>query len=268
MFSKKININPFLYIPFVLGLTWTAWFLAVSTGQGLENLAVKILLLAGLVVPAVVAIGFILLSEDAEYHWDFWRRAVDPTLINPAGYRFIFLLPVIITCLAILISLVFGQSLSQLLLIPQLRAHLPSILVFIVYTFFIGPVPEELGWRGYWLDILKAHISGLRASLLIAVVWGLWHVPLFMIKGYPLQNKTMEPLLIAFYFLDFFPKSVILTYVFYKNKRSTLAAIFFHFMVNFTGQIFSLSLITEGLQTAIYVIAAFYLVVSNKEIFK
>jgi len=90
MFSKKININPLLYIPFVLVLTWTPWLLAVSTGRGIENFAVKVLLLAGLLVPALVALTFILLSEDAEYHWDYWRRVFDPTLIRRGSFRFIF----------------------------------------------------------------------------------------------------------------------------------------------------------------------------------
>lgn len=268
MFSKKIHINPFLYIPLVLFLTWIPWLLAVSTGRGLENLAVKVLLLGGLLVPAVVALAFILLGEEAEYHWDYWRRVFDPTLISRGSYRLIFFLSPVITVVAILISFLLGESLGQLRLVPQVRAHIPSILVFIFYTFFVGPFPEELGWRGYWLDKLKSRMSGLQASLLIAAVWALWHVPLFMVKGYPLQAKAAEPLLLAFYFLDLFPKSVIFTYLFFKNQRSTLAAILFHFMINFTGQLFELTPVTEGLVTALYLLAAIFIAVRNKEIFK
>lgn len=268
MFSKKIQINPFLFIPFVLTLTWIPWWLAVSTGRGMENLAVKVLLLAGLLAPAVVALVFILLSEEAEYHWDYWRRIFDPTLISPGSYRLIFILPLTITVISVLGSTFLGESLNQLRIVPQVRAHLPSILVFIFYTFFIGPFPEELGWRGYWLDKLKDRMSGLRASLLVALVWAVWHVPLFQVKGYPLQSKIQEPLFLAFYFIDLFPKSIIFTYIFLKNRRSTLAAILLHFMINFAGQLFELRLLTEGLVTALYLLVAIYLVVRNKEIFK
>lgn len=268
MFSKKIHINPFLYIPFVLILTWIPWLLAVSTGQGLENLAVKVLLLGGLLVPAMVALAFILLGEEAEYHWDYWRRVFDPTLISRGSYRLIFFLPPIITVMAVFVSFLLGESLDQLRLVPQVQAHIPSILVFIFYTFFIGPFPEELGWRGYWLDRLRSRMSGLRASLLIALVWALWHIPLFMVTGYPLQTKADQPLLLAFYFLDLFPKSVIFTYLFFKNQRSTLAAILFHFMINFTGQLFELTPVTEGLVTAFYLLAAVFIAVRNKNIFK
>jgi membrane protease YdiL (CAAX protease family) len=265
---KKIQINPYLYIPIVLGLTWLPWFLAISTGRGVENLAVKVLLLAGLLIPALVAIAFLLLSEESEENWDYWRRVFDPTLINKRGYREIFLIPLLITVAAILISWALGQPLSQLKLVNQVRAHLPSILIFVFYTFFVGPFPEELGWRGYWLDKLKSLMSGFKASMLIAAVAAVWTIPLFLVKGYPLQARASSPWLVIFYFLQFFPKSAIFTYLFYKNQKSTLAAILFHFMINFVDELFVLHPLTEGLQTLLYIIVAAVIVGRNREIFK
>lgn len=268
MFSKKIHINPLLYIPFVLILSWTPWLLAVSTGRGTENLAVKVLLLGGLLMPALVALAFILLSEDAEYHWDFWRRVFDPTIVSRGGYRVVLILPPAVTLAAILISVLLGEPLSQLKMAPQVRAHLPSLLVFIFYAFFTGPFPQELGWRGYWLDRLQGRMSGLRASLLIAVVWSLWHFPLFLVKGYPLHARTEAPLLVTFYILGLFPKSVIFTYLFYGNQHSTLVAILFHFMINFMSQLVIISPVAEGAATALYLLVAVFLVVRKKEIFR
>lgn len=267
MFSKKIHIHPYLYIPFVLGLTWGTWLLAIATGQGVENPAVKILLIAGLLSPALVALAFILLGEDAEYHWDYWRRVFDPTLIGKQGFRMIFFLPFIITVVSIFASLIFGGQLNQLKLIPQVRAHIPSILFFIFYNLFVGPFPEELGWRGYWLDKLSHQLSGLKASLLVGLVWALWHLPLFLVRGYILQARSSHPLLVILYFIELFPKSVIFTYLFFKNRRSTLAAILFHFMINFVNQLFELNVITVGIETFLYVAVAVYLVRKNKGIF-
>ena len=190
MSFKKIYINPYLYIPFVLGLTWLPWFLAISTGRGVENLAVKVLLLVGLLVPALVGVAFMLMGEETEDSWDYWRRGFDPTLISKRGYRGSFFIPLVITVAAILVSLALGQPLSRLKLVYQVRAHLPSILIFVFYTFFVGPFPEELGWRGYWLDKLKNIMSGFKASLLIAAVWGIWTIPLFLVKGYTLQARS------------------------------------------------------------------------------
>ncbi|HAV42347.1 MAG TPA: hypothetical protein DCW97_08140 [Acidobacteria bacterium] len=265
---KKIQINPYLYIPIVLGLTWLPWFLAISTGRGVENLAVKVLLLAGLLIPALVAIAFLYLSEESEENWDYWRRIFDPTLINKRGYREIFLIPLLIPVAAILMSWALGQPLSQLKLVNQVRAHLPSILIFVFYTFFVGPFSEELGWRGYWLDKLKSLMSGFKASMLIAAVAAVWTTPLFLVKGYPLQARASSPWLVIFYFLQFFPKSAIFTYLFYKNQKSTLAAILFHFMINFVDELFVLHPLTEGLQTLLYIIVAAVIIGRNREIFK
>ncbi|MDD8031219.1 MAG: CPBP family intramembrane metalloprotease [Acidobacteriota bacterium] len=265
---KKAQIKPVLYIPAVLVFSWIPWFLAVSTGRGMENLAVKVLLLVGLLVPGLVAIIFMSLGEEAEYHWDYWRRVFDPGLISRNSYLLIFFLPVIITLGAILISFFFGESVSQFRIVPQVRAHIPSLIVYIFYIFFVSSFPQELGWRGYWLDKLKNHLSGLRASLLISVVWVFWHFPLFMVKGHSLESKADDPLLVAFYLLNLFPISVILTYLFIKNQRSTLAAILFHFMIAFSGQLFELPPLTEGLKTTLYLLVAIYLVVRNKKLFR
>lgn len=179
MSFKKIYINPYLYIPFVLGLTWLPWFLAISTGRGVENLAVKVLLLVGLLVPALVGVAFMLMGEETEDSWDYWRRVFDPTLISKRGYREIFFIPLVITVAAILVSLALGQPLSQLKLVYQVRAHLPSILIFVFYTFFVGPFPEELGWRGYWLDKLKISCQVLKPACLLLLSGGSGPYPFF-----------------------------------------------------------------------------------------
>jgi len=111
-------------------------------------------------------------------------------------------------------------------------------------------------------------MSGFKASLLIAAVWGIWTIPLFLVKGYTLQARSSNALLILFYFLQLFPKSAIFTYIFYKNQKSTLAAILFHFTMNFVGQLFELSPITEGVQTLLYLILAAIIIGRNRTIFK
>lgn len=46
-----------------------------------------------------------------------------------------------------------------------------------------GPIPEELGWHGYALAGLQVRFSALWASLVLGVIWALWHVPLYFIEG-------------------------------------------------------------------------------------
>ncbi len=47
---------------------------------------------------------------------------------------------------------------------------------------FLAPTLEELGWRGYGVDSLRSKFSLFKTTMLFAVIWGLWHLPLFFIQ--------------------------------------------------------------------------------------
>ncbi|MBB6645526.1 CPBP family intramembrane glutamic endopeptidase [Halobellus ruber] len=53
------------------------------------------------------------------------------------------------------------------------------IFTFGVSLFLAGAL-EELGWRGFLQPRLQQRFSALHASLVIGVVWGLWHVPMIL----------------------------------------------------------------------------------------
>ena len=50
---------------------------------------------------------------------------------------------------------------------------------------FVLVVGEELGWRGYALPLLLEKRSAVTASLILGVLWGLWHLPTFLVPGTP-----------------------------------------------------------------------------------
>jgi len=83
----------------------------------------------------------------------------------------------------------------------------------------------------------------------------------------PLHEHLADPLKLLIFFLDILPKAVIFTYVFYTNSRSTLAAILLHFMINFTGSIIEIEVLTEFIQMLLFFITAGVLVWNNRRIF-
>ena len=58
-----------------------------------------------------------------------------------------------------------------------------SFLGFLLLMILGGPLAEELGWRGFARDPLQKGRSALSASLILGVIWALWHLPLFFIEG-------------------------------------------------------------------------------------
>lgn len=57
------------------------------------------------------------------------------------------------------------------------------IVAMVTFNLVLGPLGEELGWRGVMQEQLNQRLGWLEASLLIGVVWLIWHLPLWTIDS-------------------------------------------------------------------------------------
>lgn len=62
-------------------------------------------------------------------------------------------------------------------------------LVFLQAIFIYGG-NEELGWRGIMQPILQKKLPYPIATLIVGVVWALWHIPLWFIEGNTHQGSS------------------------------------------------------------------------------
>jgi membrane protease YdiL (CAAX protease family) len=93
--------------------------------------------------------------------------------VSPLWYLLILIgLPT----LAYLAALLSGQSLS---FDPQV------ILLAIFPGMLVGPLSEEPGWHGYALPHLLKSNSLFRSGLITGVLWGIWHLPAYILSGTP-----------------------------------------------------------------------------------
>jgi len=112
-----------------------------------------------------------------------------------------------------------------------------TISIIFLYQFFYGNVlGEEVGWRGFALPRLQVSLSPLVASLIIALIWFLWHLPLM------LGNPDAIPFL--WHALSFVPSSIFLTWIYNRTNGSILAVGIAHVMNNVCGNM--LFPITDG----------------------
>jgi membrane protease YdiL (CAAX protease family) len=51
------------------------------------------------------------------------------------------------------------------------------VLIFIIG----GPIGKEFGWQGFVLLTLETKFSAPRVSLMLGIIWTVWHLPLFLI---------------------------------------------------------------------------------------
>jgi uncharacterized protein len=129
-----------------------------------------------------------------------------------------------------------------------------SILLNLLYT---GPLCEELGWRGYALPRLLRQFNPLVASLILGLFWGVWHLPSFYISSL-VQSSLSLP---AFLFFGLFT-CILMTWIFHHTGGSVLAAVLFHYAVNFSLSIIGAPLAAFGL--ALMVLAVMVIVLDNK----
>lgn len=245
-------------------LTWIPLWLAVAGvhyGWFTFNL---LFMFVAAISATLAALIMIYTSRDKALIRDYWDRVFNIKRVGKYWWLFIFLFIPVVNVLATFISLLFDQSLSQLQFQQQFLAN---PILFALVIFLYGPLPEEMGWRGYGIDSLRTRFNLLTASLLLAVIWSIWHIPLFFLEG-SYQNQLLNylPGAIAF-FVAIIPAEIITDWLFYKNDRSTLAAIFFHFSINFSGELLQFHPVTKVIQCCLLVAIAVVIVAADREMF-
>ena len=90
-----------------------------------------------------------------------------------------------------------------------------------------GPLGEELGWRGFALPRMLRRWTPLTATIILGVVWGLWHLPAFFIPGLPQTRWAIPALLIGTVSV-----SVLDTWIFLRSRGGVLVPLLVHLMMN------------------------------------
>jgi len=91
---------------------------------------------------------------------------------------------------------------------------------------------EELGWRGYALPRLAARIGLGAASVVIGVIWAVWHIPLFFIPGIETTGQSF-PL----YALGVIALSVAIAWLYANTNGSLFLTMLMHSAINNTKDI-------------------------------
>src|SRR5918993_521534 len=142
--------------------------------------------------------------------------------VNPLWYLVVLLGPVVLVGGAVGLNTLMGG--------PALSLGNTLLGVVIMWAFFIFPgsaLGEEIGWRGYALPRLQTGRSALSASLILAPIWGLWHLPLWL-TGLPARTPTLY----AAFLVSAFALSIITTWVYNSTGGSLLMVVMLHASAN------------------------------------
>lgn len=82
---------------------------------------------------------------------------------------------------------------------------------------------EETAWRGFALPRLQQGRSALSASLILGLIWGVWHTPLFLTPG---EFQTKLPFL--GFVISALAMSILTTWIFNHSGGSVLMVAILH----------------------------------------
>lgn len=193
-----------LYVVLVYGITWVLWipveWYAAQRGYVMPNpqtipgliangfqdnlhltlvlLMVVSILLPGTVIAAIIAQAY----ESGKMGLrGLWQRSTHWRV----GWRWY---GIMLGLLSILFLPIFsyGLVIGPLPTASQFSTVLIWLVPMFVYTFLASGM-EEPGWRGYLLPSLQTRFSAKKASIIVAIVWGIWHWPVFL----PIYMNTL-----------------------------------------------------------------------------
>lgn len=91
-----------------------------------------------------------------------------------------------------------------------------------IFSFGFG---EEIGWRGYALPRLQSKHSALRSTVILAVLWALWHLPQFF--------YLFDPAVATGWAIGLFAGAIVFTWIFNGTNGSILIVAIFHGCFNY-----------------------------------
>jgi membrane protease YdiL (CAAX protease family) len=140
-----------------------------------------------------------------------------------------FFIPIWLYALMAGIHLLMGGKLKHMEL-----SSLLALLGGFLSVFLWGGGNEELGWRGLALPNLQERHNPLVSSLIIGVIWTLWHAPPGIIELGFVKWVTGLP----FYMIAVTGISVVATWLYNKTGGSVLLTMVFHASVNVTQTLY------------------------------
>jgi len=217
--------------------TWSAYFaIILNRLDPYQGTGMALLILGGC-SPTFVGLAMAMATGSRTQRLDYLKRIWQPGRIGRAWWAFLLLAFPVIVAAGIALDLAMGGELPQM---ANLKAIIANPVVFfplVLLSFMSGPFSEELGWRGFALDPLIERHGFTGASVLLGLIWGVWHLPLYFMPqtwhgqmGFRFEGFWL-------FLLMTIGLSSLMSMVYLKTGRSILSAMLMHLGSNFTAQL-------------------------------
>lgn len=128
-------------------------------------------------------------------------------------------------------------------------------LMMLLTLLILGPLSEELGWRGYALDRLQTCWNALTSSLILGVIWSMWHLPLFYIIG---TSQYLYDISFLGFMLGTTTISVLYSWAYNNTGGSIWSAVFFHWIYTYALDTLGMGMTTPASGLSVAAICALH----------
>lgn len=219
--GDRINIVGFLLLTFAV--TWAAWLVVAFAAPGAAAFAVGgPVFLVGVFVPGLMAVALTAYSEGRPGVVRLLAR-IGMWQVRSRWYVF---------AIGYMATTKLFAALAHRLSVGVWPAFGDTPLLLMAGAILVSTwvqAGEEVGWRGYALPRLAARLGLGGASVVLGVVWALWHLPLFYISGSGSTGQSFP-----IYLLHVTALSVAISWLYWKTDGSLLLVMLMHAAVNNT----------------------------------
>jgi membrane protease YdiL (CAAX protease family) len=244
------------YFTLAFAISWSFWLAAAFSGASIATPWVRWLVYAGIAGPALAGVGLLYLGSSPAQRGDYWDRVFEFRRVGPRWLAVTVLSYPLLTALALALDWIASGRMPDASVLVRLLAHPALLLSYLGFILLLGPVPEELGWRGYALDRLQLRRTPLRSSLILGAAWAAWHLPLFFVSGTYQNELGFGTIEFWLFILTAVSCSVLMTWIYNGTDRSILSAMLFHGVVNFSRAAVTLSVAAEVTRAVLLVALA------------
>ncbi|MFR9731534.1 CPBP family intramembrane glutamic endopeptidase [Saccharopolyspora sp. MS10] len=222
-----------VFFVLAFGLSWAAWVPYVLSDQGMGLVHFRfpelfgspqlLSLLPGAYLGPIAAAFAVTAIADGRAGLRRWAGRLFRWRVSWVWYAVVLLgVPLLLS----LVSLPFSGWEVRMPPAWVFAAYVPALVLQLLTT----GLAEEPGWRDFALPRMQPRFGPMLGTLLLGVMWGAWHLPLFLTEwgGYPNVRWTQpfEFVLAAVVF------SFVMTWVFNRTGESLPLAMLLHVGVN------------------------------------
>lgn len=217
---SSLAASLFLFFALAFAVMWTFFFavafIPISAGSSLGGG----LILLGASAPALAALAVTFRAEGRAGVIALLRRI---TQSRVAAKYYVFAIGFMIA-IKLSAALIYHASTSAWPRFDTSQWYLIPAAIAFSTPFQAG---EEIGWRGYALPRLAERFGLASASVLLGLIWGVWHLPQFFIRGGDSYQQSFPV-----FVLQVTAMSVAFAWLYTRTNGSLLLTMLLHAAIN------------------------------------